>query len=95
MSALKKFTYELPEGPLVIEYEVPSEAVYDRFEDGRKRSESAARTILVKTCVKSHSGVELDALFARYPAVKHGISMVLLKAAGAMLEFNEGEPGPS
>lgn len=92
---LKKCVYSLPEGPVEFEYEVPSEAIYDRFEDSRKRGESAARTVLVKSCVKSHTGAQLDDYFARLPAVKHGLTMLILQAAGAMLEVNEGEAKPS
>lgn len=89
--AIKTYTYALPEGRQVFRFVAPSEVVYDRFEDERVRSVSAARGNLVKSCVRSHTGVQLDAIFEQYPAVKHGLSMAIQKEAGAMLEIIEGE----
>lgn len=89
---IKTYTYILPDGPQVFRFVTPSEAVYDRFEDERARgSLSAARSNLVKSCVRSHTGIQLDAIFEQYPAVKHGLALAIQKEAGAMLDIVEGE----
>jgi hypothetical protein len=95
MSDTRTYTYKLPDGPIVFRFNVPSEPVYDRFENLRRSDESKARAFLVKACIASHSGVELDAIFEKHPAVKHALALICQKEAGAMLEFVEGEVPPS
>lgn len=91
MSKLVSYTLNSPDGSIVIRFAPADEATYDRFENARARDESAARTMLVKTCVKSHNGAQLDELFERYPVVKHLLALAIMKEAGAALTIIEGE----
>lgn len=91
MPELVTYTIGTPGGATVVRFAPASEAIYDRFENDRKRDESAARTMLIKACVKSHNGADLDILFERYPAVKAALAVAIMKEAGGFLEFVEGE----
>lgn len=98
MADLKKYVYKLPKGEnLVFEFVPASEDVYDKFVDDQMRggSLSAARSKLVKACVRSHTGAQLDEIFESLPAVKHGMAMAVLTEAGATLEWEEGEADAS
>lgn len=92
---MKSYTFKFEDGPQTISFEIPSVELYDRFENERRQDEAAARTRLVKACVKSHTGVQLDAIFSRYPAVKHALALAILKESGGYLEMIEGEALPS
>lgn len=92
---IKTKTCMTPEGPIVFRYEVPSEMLYDRYENENRRDTSNARTNLVKACVHSHTGAELDAIFEKYPAVKHALALSMCLDCGAGFEFLEGEVLPS
>lgn len=91
MPELVTYTIGTPGGATVVRFAPATEAIYDRYENDRRRDESGARTMLIKACVRSHTGSELDALFERYPAIKTGIATAILKQAGGFLDFVEGE----
>lgn len=95
-TSLKHCTYRLPEGDIVFSYVYPiPEVVYDRYEDDRARGLSSARGAMVKAVIRSHTGVQLDAIFERHPAVKHGLAIIIQKDAGAMADIVEGEVSAS
>ena len=88
---IKTYTYMLPEGPTIFRFAVPSEVVYDKFEDERPRGISAARAAMVKACIRSHTGAQLDAIFEKYPAAKHGLGIAVQTEAGASYDLVAGE----
>ena len=88
-------TYAVPDCPIEFTLARPTEAIYDRFEDMRRASESTARTFLLKSTCRSHTGVELDALFAEYPALKAALALMAIKQAGGYYGIIEGEAKPS
>lgn len=90
-STTRSLTFTFPDRKEVVRYEHPSEAIFDRFVDTQQSSVSAARTMLVKACVKSHTGAQLDAIFEKYPMVKHSIAQAIVKDAGATIDMVEGE----
>lgn len=96
-SDLKVYTYKFPPpmGNVVFKFTRATETVYDKFENDRVRDLSGARSFLVKACVKSHTGVQLDEIFERYPAAKHGLALAIQMDAGAGLEIVEGEVSAS
>lgn len=75
------------------ELAAPSETIFDRYVDKQSggASEAAAKHWLVKQCVVSPSGDELDKLFARNPMLKHIIALKLLQLAGGDTRIEEGK----
>lgn len=81
-------------GEFAFTFNPPSEEQYDRFIDsvaGNRGNTAAAHTQLVKDCVTSPTGQELDAIFEKKPAVKHALAGKLKAEAGAFLEVEEGK----
>lgn len=67
----------------------PSEADYERLEDGARVSYSAAATHFVKACLLEPDALTFDNANNVKPGLKHVLAAHLSKMAGADLEFTE------
>lgn len=78
-----------------IELRQPSLIEFDRYTDMQRGNKSGAALLLIKQCLVSPTGSELDGMLEARPFIKSRLEATLLAMAGGELEIVEGEVSPS